>query len=116
MPSVGNTVNFLHIRTPKTRWHFIGVMHPKDAEGIANSVDPDHTAPRSILIWVCTVCQVLSVRKLRTYENYGMQRVCMAEHKLRSCYVQQLQTKGLMCVCGGGGVGQQNQCVMLSCS
>ena len=83
VPSVGNTVNFLHIRTPKTRWHFLGVMRPKDAEGIANSVDPDHTAPRRILIWVCTVCQVLSVRKLRTYENYGMQRVCMAEHKLR---------------------------------
>ena len=30
-------------------------MHPKDAEGIANSVDPDQTAPRSSLIWVCTV-------------------------------------------------------------
>ena len=37
-------------------------MHPKDAEGIANSVDPDQTAP---LIWVCTVCPGLSVRKLR---------------------------------------------------
>ena len=35
-------------------------MHPKDAEGIANSVDPDQTA-----IWVCTVCPDLSVRKLR---------------------------------------------------
>ena len=37
-------------------------MCPKDAEGIANSVDPDQTAP---LIWVCTVCPDLSVRKLR---------------------------------------------------
>ena len=37
-------------------------MHPNDAEGIANSVDPDQTAP---LIWVCTVCPDLSVRKLR---------------------------------------------------
>ena len=37
-------------------------MHQKDAEGIANSVAPDQTAP---LIWVCIVCQVLSVRKLR---------------------------------------------------
>ena len=37
-------------------------MHPKNAEGIANSVDPDYTAP---LIWVCTVCPDLSVRKLR---------------------------------------------------
>ena len=28
-----------------TRWLFLGVMHPKDAEGIANSVDLDQTAP-----------------------------------------------------------------------
>ena len=62
-----------------TRWRFLRVMHPKDAEGIANSVDPDQTAPlgavwsgsgsdcssRSSLIWVCTVCRDLSVRKLR---------------------------------------------------
>ena len=40
-------------------------MHPKDAEGIANSVDPDQTAPRSSLIWVCTICPDLSARKLR---------------------------------------------------
>ena len=33
-------------------------MRPKDAEGVANSVDTD-------LIWVCTVCPGLSVRKLR---------------------------------------------------
>ena len=38
-------------------------MHPKDAAGIANSVDPDQTAPS--LIWVCTVCPYLSVRKFR---------------------------------------------------
>ena len=36
-------------------------MHPKDAEGIANSIDPD----RRSLIWVCTVYQDLSIRKLR---------------------------------------------------
>ena len=34
-------------------------MHPKDAEGIANSVDPDQT------VLVCIVCPDLSVRKLR---------------------------------------------------
>ena len=59
-----------YLETPKiccnhpkswTRWHFFRVMHPKDAEGIANSVDPDQTAP----IWICTVCQDLSVQKLR---------------------------------------------------
>ena len=31
---------------------------------MANSVDPDQTA-RSSLIWICTVCSGLSVRKLR---------------------------------------------------
>ena len=28
-----------------TRWLYRRVMHPKDAAGIANSVDPDQTAP-----------------------------------------------------------------------
>ena len=32
-----------------TRWLFLSVMHPKDAEGIANSVDPDKTAQKSDL-------------------------------------------------------------------
>ena len=40
---------------------YFRVMHPKDAEEIANSVDPD----QSSLIWVCTVCPGLSVRNLR---------------------------------------------------
>ena len=35
-------------------------MHPKDAEGIANSVDPNQTAPQ-----VSTFYPDLSVRKLR---------------------------------------------------
>ena len=47
------------------------VMHPKDADRMANSADPDQTE-RSSLIWVITVCLDLSVRKLwviQTYEN-----------------------------------------------
>ena len=80
-----NTVKILNIRTPKhfavitlkfvqdgfteekfTRWLYRRVMHPKDAVGIANSVDPDQTVPLGAvwsgpwldcsLIWVCTVC------------------------------------------------------------
>ena len=31
----------------------IALMHPKDADGMANSADPDQTA---CLILVCTVC------------------------------------------------------------
>ena len=38
-------------------------MSPNDADGMANSVDPDQT--RSSLIWVCTVWLDLPVRKLR---------------------------------------------------
>ena len=37
-------------------------MSSKNAEGVANSVDSDQAAP---LIWVCTVCPDVSVRKLR---------------------------------------------------
>ena len=39
----------------------------KDGNGIANSVDPDQTAPRSSLFWVYTVCSDLSVPILRTF-------------------------------------------------
>ena len=35
-------------------------MGPKDADGMANSVDPDQT-----LVWVYTICPDLSVLKLR---------------------------------------------------
>ena len=28
-----------------TGWLFLRVLHPKDAEGIANNVEPDQTAP-----------------------------------------------------------------------
>ena len=44
-------------------WLYHRVMSPNDADGMANSVDPDQTM--SSLIWVCTVCPDLSVRKLR---------------------------------------------------
>ena len=50
------TVNFLNVRTPPknccnhpkslTRWRFLRVMFPKDAEGIA---DPDQTAPVGVV-------------------------------------------------------------------
>ena len=47
-------------------WLYHRVMSP---DGMANSVDSDQTAPLgavySSLIWVCTVCPDLSVRKLR---------------------------------------------------
>ena len=42
-----------------TMWLYHRVMGPNDADGMANSVDPDQTAP---LIWVCPG---LSVRNLR---------------------------------------------------
>ena len=46
-----------------TMWLYHRVRSPNDADGMADSVDPDQT--RSSLIWVCTVCPGISVRKLR---------------------------------------------------
>ena len=42
-------------------------MSPNDADGIANSVDPDQTTPQGAVRSgsACTVCPDLSVRKLR---------------------------------------------------
>ena len=51
-------------------------MHPKDADRMANSVDPDQTAPfRSSLVLVCTVCSDLSVPILRILWFCFLQRL-----------------------------------------
>ena len=47
----------------------------KILSGMANSVDPHQTAPRSSLIWVCTVCMChfvrnFGVRIFRTFTVY----------------------------------------------
>ena len=42
-------------------WIFHRVTRPNDADGMANSVDPDQIAP----LWVCTVCPDLFVRNFR---------------------------------------------------
>ena len=47
-----------------TKCLFHRVLHPKDADQMANSVNPDQTAPLS-LIWVYTISTDPSVRKLR---------------------------------------------------
>ena len=39
-------------------------MSPEDADGIANSVDPDQTAPQEQSDLVCPVCPGISVQKL----------------------------------------------------
>ena len=68
------TVNFLNIRTPKqiccnhskiwSMWLYHRVMSPNDAEGMANSVDPDQTAPLRQLriITVCIQCRLLKLQ------------------------------------------------------
>ena len=48
------------------------MMQPKDAFGMANSVDLDQAAPlRSSLILGCTVCSDLSVPILRIFSSSG---------------------------------------------
>ena len=58
MSSSGYRKNAKNSDTPKiccnhpkicTRWLYRRVMHPKDAAGIANSIDPDQTALGSAL-------------------------------------------------------------------
>ena len=45
-PKISNTGKFAVITLKAEQWGFsLRVMHPKDAEGIANSVAPDQTAP-----------------------------------------------------------------------
>ena len=34
--------------TIRTKWPYHRVMHPKDADRMANSVDPDQTAPKEL--------------------------------------------------------------------
>ena len=46
-----------------TMWLYHIVMSPNNTDGIANSVDPDQTAPQSDLGLHC--CPGISVRKLR---------------------------------------------------
>ena len=43
------------------------VMCPKDADRMANSVDPDQTSSWSSLIWVCTDCSDLFVPIFRIF-------------------------------------------------
>ena len=76
LPAIAlHTVKFLNIGTPeifaviylklKQRGQTVRVFCQNGANGIANSEDTDQTAPRSSLIWVCTICPDLSVRKLK---------------------------------------------------
>ena len=55
--------NYCYCLKDVTVW-YDAVIGLKDADGMTNCVDPDHTAPfRSSVIRVCTVCSDLSVPK-----------------------------------------------------
>ena len=58
------------------------VFHQKDANGIANIENSDQTAPRSSLIWVCTVCRKLSVQKL--WIITVINSACLMKYKLEN--------------------------------
>ena len=66
-----------------TNWLCHRVMSPNDVDGMANSVDPDQTAPRSSLIWVCTVCPGISVRNLRII-TVGVPKECFKKKEKKS--------------------------------
>ena len=70
-------------------------MSPNDADGMANSVDPDQTAPRSSLIWVCTVCPGISVQKLRvlTVISELHEKINNSLWKMTSCFQENIKIK-----------------------
>ena len=69
-------------------------MSPNDEDGMANSADPDQTAPRSSLIWVCTVCPGISVRKLRIITVY---QVLMMSPRLLRLFVLMMTAVDFYC-------------------
>ena len=75
-------------------------MCPKDAEAIANSVDPDQTAAfigqrllRSSLIWVYIVCRDMSVGKLRIITVLADSRVVFLGDLLSSHLLHEIGSK-----------------------
>ena len=82
---IRTSVNFLNIRIPQkncfnhskiwTMWLYHRVMSPNDADGMANCRSWSNCS----LIWVCTVCPDLSVRKITVSDAHH------AKTYLRSC-------------------------------
>ena len=69
-----------------TMWLYQRVMSPNDTDGIANSV-----SLRSSLIWVCTVCLGISVRKFR--------KIMVLATKYEKCQWQLLLQVGYFLFC-----------------
>ena len=122
-------VNFLNIRIPKIffcnhskiwpMWLYHRVMSPNDADGMANSVDPDQTAPRSSLIWVCSVCPAISVRKRRTitvYEENNRRKNAVFLMSLRIFQTQNFILVKTRCKLQYFPVSVVNQMIVHSCS
>ena len=88
-----------------TMWLYHRVMSPNDANGKANSVDPDQNESKRCkrkgkqcrpwadcsLIWVCTVCPGISVRKQRIIRVVMKMKQNFLKHMLVSTINKQLQ-------------------------
>ena len=56
-------------------------MHPNDANWMTNSVDPDQTAPRSSLMWICTVYLDLSFQQFRIFYSISIDKLINLHRK-----------------------------------
>ena len=84
----------------ETKRPILRVFLIKDANGIANSEDPDQTALlRSILIWVCTVCPDLSVQKLRIITVARVLKWCILVIFLKQIKTYRRRNKNSLCFC-----------------
>ena len=59
-------------------------MHPKDADGMANHVDPSRSSP----IWVCVLCYGLSVPIFRIPMVLGLFAIKSHKHIVTYCPVR----------------------------
>ena len=64
-----------------SRWRFLRVIHPKDAEEIANSVDPIHTAPLGA-VWSGSALFAQTCLS----KNLGKLQYIVREHKFPSFF------------------------------
>ena len=95
MKDNGTTIKLLKVPTPKhllyhpeiwTRLLYHRVMHPKDADRMANSVDPDQTAPL-VAVWSGSALFAQTCLS----ENLGSLQYVLYQHK---SWWLAFQTKG----------------------
>ena len=65
-----------------TMWFYPKVMHPKEEDGMANSVDPDQTAPGGA-VWSGSTMFVLDLSIRKTQDHYS----CLSSYCINTAFL-----------------------------